>query len=650
MADVESRIVRKERDSVTIRFVGDSGDGMQLAGTQFSTTSALAGNDIATLPDYPAEIRAPAGSLAGVSGFQLNFSSSETLTPGDQPDTLVAMNPAALKTNIADLRKGGLLILNDDSFTEKGLKLAGYTEDPQKSGSLEEFQVFRLSITKMTLDAVEPSGLNRKSAIRCKNFFALGLVYFLYDRPMEATLKWITQKFGKKPDVSEANTLALKAGWNFALTTELAQSGFRVTRAKYAPGTYRSINGNTAIAYGLITAAQKAGLHLFYGSYPITPASDILEELAHHQGFGVRTFQAEDEISAIGASIGAAFGGDIAVTGTSGKTTPATLLGEMVSNAIPDTVVGGNMGVSLLDTVSTPSEQTTAILELSSFQLRYLGQMGWRPDIAVVTNFAPNHLDIHEGMEDYRLCKQQLIVHQTARDVTILNADDPDVETWSSVTDGEVRAFGLNGLGPKGGFVVGEQIVSRQDESERTICSVRDLRVPGVHNQANACAAACAAIAAGVGLGLIAESLVSFRGVEHRLELCATLGGVSFYNDSIATSPERTIVAIKALERPVILIAGGSDKGLDYGPMGKLVSERIKLVVLMGETAGKIETAVIGIPVEVVDGLEEAVLLAAANAEEGDAVLLSPASASFDMFVNFEERGRRFKDLINRLA
>ena len=343
-------------------------------------------------------------------------------------------------------------------------------------------------------------------------------------------------------------------------------------------------------------------------------------------------------------------GRSIAVTGTSGKTTTATLLGEMVSNAIPDTVVGGNMGVSLLDTVSTPSEQTTAILELSSFQLRYLGQMGWRPDIAVVTNFAPNHLDIHEGMEDYRLCKQQLIVHQTARDVTILNADDPDVETWSSVTDGEVRAFGLNGLGPKGVFVVGEQIVSRQDESERTICSVRDLRVPGVHNQANACAAACAAIAAGVGLGLIAESLVSFRGVEHRLELCATLGGVSFYNDSIATSPERTIVAIKALERPVILIAGGSDKGLDYGPMGKLVSERIKLVVLMGETAGKIETAVIGIPVEVVDGLEEAVLLAAANAEEGDAVLLSPASASFDMFVNFEERGRRFKDLINRLA
>ena len=343
-------------------------------------------------------------------------------------------------------------------------------------------------------------------------------------------------------------------------------------------------------------------------------------------------------------------GKSIAVTGTSGKTTTTTLLGEMVSNAMTDTLVGGNMGVSLLDRLSTTSEQTTDVLELSSFQLRYLGLMGWRPDIAVVTNFVANHLDIHDGIEDYRLCKQQLIIHQTAGDVTVLNADDPEVRTWSSVTDGEIRLFGLKRFGSQGVFVEDEQIVSRQEDRERGICSVHDLQVPGAHNQANACAAACAAMAAGVGLDLIAEALASFGGVEHRLELCAILKGVSFYNDSIATSPERTVVALNALDRPTILIAGGSDKGLDYGEMGKLVSERVKMALLMGETAGKIEAAITGISVERASSLEEAVQLAAANANEGDAVLLSPASASFDMFANFEERGRCYKTLVGRLS
>ena len=341
-------------------------------------------------------------------------------------------------------------------------------------------------------------------------------------------------------------------------------------------------------------------------------------------------------------------GKSIAVTGTSGKTTTTTLLAEMVSNAIPDTLVGGNMGVSLLDRLSSTSKQTTAVLELSSFQLRYLGMMGWRPDVAVVTNFTENHLDIHDGIEDYRFCKQQLIVHQAAGDVTVLNADDPDVRTWASVTDGEIRSFGLNRFGSNGVFVENEQIVSRQEGSERGICSVRDLRVPGEHNQANACAASCAAIAAGVGLDLIAEALASFGGVEHRLELCAVRNGVSFYNDSIATSPERTVVALNALDGPIILIAGGSEKGLNYARMGQLVSERVKMAVLMGETASKIEAEITGISVKGASNLEEAIQLATANAHEGDAVLFSPASASFDMFANFEERGRMFKTLVSR--
>jgi 2-oxoglutarate/2-oxoacid ferredoxin oxidoreductase subunit alpha len=313
-----SEIIREEKEAVTIRFAGDSGDGMQLTGTQFSTTSALMGNDISTFPDYPAEIRAPAGSLAGVSGFQINFSSGETLTPGDQPDALVAMNPAALKMNLPDLHSGGIVILNDASFGDKDLEQAGYDKDPEQAGLLTAYQVVRMDITKMTLEAVKKTGISRKAAIRCKNFFALGLVYHLYDRPLDTSIKWIQSKFGKLPDVAEANTLALKAGFNYAHNTEIFQSKYRVAKAEYKAGTYRSINGNTAVAFGLMTAAQKANSPLFYGSYPITPASDILQELARHQGFNVKTFQAEDEISAVGASIGAAFGGVISATGTSG--------------------------------------------------------------------------------------------------------------------------------------------------------------------------------------------------------------------------------------------------------------------------------------------------------------------------------------------
>jgi 2-oxoglutarate ferredoxin oxidoreductase subunit alpha len=308
----------EELETVTIRFAGDSGDGMQVTGTQFTSTSAIIGNDISTLPDFPAEIRAPAGSLPGVSGYQLNFSSRDIRTPGDEPDVLVAMNPAALKVNIKDLESGGILVVNTDEFNDNNLKKAGYTGNPLEDGSLSGYRLFQLPITSLTLKALEGSSLAFKQRERCKNFYALGLMYWLYDRPMEPTLKWIDDKFGAKPEVAEANVLALKAGYNYADTTEIFTVHFHVGRSNIKPGKYRNITGNEATAIGFITASQLAGRPLFYGSYPITPASDVLHELSKHKNFGVKTFQAEDEISAIGAAIGAAFAGHIGLTGTSG--------------------------------------------------------------------------------------------------------------------------------------------------------------------------------------------------------------------------------------------------------------------------------------------------------------------------------------------
>jgi len=308
----------EEVDTVTIRFAGDSGDGMQITGTQFTSTSAIIGNDISTLPDFPAEIRAPAGSLPGVSGFQLNFSSQDIRTPGDEPNVLVAMNPAALKVNIGDLEQGGILVVNTDEFSEGNLKKAGYGSNPLEDGSLKGYRVLEIPITTLTLKAVEETKLPFKQAERCKNFYSLGLMYWLYDRPMEPTLNWISAKFAAKPEIAEANVLALKAGYNYANTTEIFNTHYRVARAQIKPGKYRNITGNEATAIGFIAAAQLAGRPLFYGSYPITPASDILHELSKHKNFGVKTFQAEDEIAAIGAAIGASFAGNIGLTGTSG--------------------------------------------------------------------------------------------------------------------------------------------------------------------------------------------------------------------------------------------------------------------------------------------------------------------------------------------
>jgi 2-oxoglutarate/2-oxoacid ferredoxin oxidoreductase subunit alpha len=305
--------------SVTIRFAGDSGDGMQLVGTQFSDTSAILGNDISTLPDFPAEIRAPAGTLAGVSGFQLQFSSSDIFTPGDEVDALVAMNPAALRTNLRYVKDHGLVIVNSDAFNQVELKKAGYSVDPLKDNSLSNYRIVQVPIDKLNAEAVKPAGLSNKQVDRCKNFFALGLVYWLYGRPIDASLKYIEDKFARKlPQVALANSLTLKAGYNFGETAELFEEHYHVEKATLPPGKYRKVTGNEAVVLGMATAGALAGKELFYASYPITPASDILHGLAELKNFDVVTFQAEDEICAAGAAIGAAFGGALAATGTSG--------------------------------------------------------------------------------------------------------------------------------------------------------------------------------------------------------------------------------------------------------------------------------------------------------------------------------------------
>ncbi len=308
----------QELERVTIRFAGDSGDGMQLTGTQFTRTAAVFGNDISTLPDFPAEIRAPAGSLPGVSGFQLSFSSNEIHTPGDEPDVLVAMNPAALKTNLGDLPPGGALIVNQDAFTQQNLTKAGYASNPLTDGSLKKYNLFEIPVSTLNARALEGLEMTNKQVDLTKNFFALGLMFWLYERSMEPTLRWIEEKFGQKPVIAEANIRALKSGYAFGETTEIFHTHYRVPSAHLAPGVYRNVTGNEATALGFVAASKLARRPIFYGSYPITPASDILHQLSGYKEFGVRTFQAEDEIAAIGAAIGASYGGAMGMTASSG--------------------------------------------------------------------------------------------------------------------------------------------------------------------------------------------------------------------------------------------------------------------------------------------------------------------------------------------
>src|SRR5712691_2672257 len=319
MATIETLPRKRETlEQAVIRFAGDSGDGMQITGSQFTNTAALFGNDLATFPDFPAEIRAPAGTLPGVSGFQINFSSRDVYTPGDSVDVLVAMNPAALATNIADLKTNGILIVNTDNFKETDLKKAQAKTNPLEDHSLDGYRLFKVDLTRLTRLALSDLGLDAKSMDRCKNFFALGMCYWLYNRSMDPTVRWIDDKFSKKPLLSEANKLALKAGYSYCEATEAFQISYEIPPAQLTPGTYRNLSGNQALAIGFVAASQKAGLPIFLGSYPITPASDILHELSMYKNFGVMTFQAEDEIAAITSAIGAAYSGALAMTTTSG--------------------------------------------------------------------------------------------------------------------------------------------------------------------------------------------------------------------------------------------------------------------------------------------------------------------------------------------
>jgi 2-oxoglutarate ferredoxin oxidoreductase subunit alpha len=308
----------EKRKEVVIKFAGDSGDGMQLTGGQFTSNTALIGNDLATFPDFPAEIRAPAGTLAGVSGFQIHFASREVYTPGDECDVLVAMNSAALKANLKSLSKTGIIIVNTDGFDSKNLRLAGYEENPLEDGSLESWHVYRIDVTRLTRECLKESSMGMKEKDRSKNMFVLGFIYWMFGRSLDSTIKFLEKKFASKPELIEANVKVLKAGYHYGDTTETFSTQFKVEPAELSPGNYRSIMGNEATGMGLIAASVKSGLPLFLGSYPITPASDILHYLARHKNFGIRTFQAEDEIAAVCAAIGASFGGHLALTSTSG--------------------------------------------------------------------------------------------------------------------------------------------------------------------------------------------------------------------------------------------------------------------------------------------------------------------------------------------
>jgi 2-oxoglutarate ferredoxin oxidoreductase subunit alpha len=428
-------------DRVIIRFAGDSGDGMQLTGDRFTSETAAFGNDLSTLPNFPAEIRAPAGTLPGVSSFQLHFADHDILTPGDAPQVLVAMNPAALKANLGDLPRGAELIVNTDEFTKRALTKVGYAADPLEDGSLDGYRVHRVPLTTLTVEALSDSGISRKDAERAKNMFALGLLSWMYHRPTEGTERFLRQKFAKRPEIAEANLAAFRAGWNFGETTEDFAVSYEVAPAKdaFPPGVYRNISGNLALAYGLIAASRRSGLPLYLGSYPITPASDVLHELSKHKNFGVRTFQAEDEIAGIGAALGAAFGGSLAVTTTSGPgvALKSETIGLAVALELPLVVVDiqrggpstglptkteqadllqamfGRNGEAPVPVVApaTPADCFTAALEAARIALTYRtpvfllsdgylanGSEPWRvpeteelPDLRVEFATAPNH-------------------------------------------------------------------------------------------------------------------------------------------------------------------------------------------------------------------------------------------------------------------
>ncbi len=402
---------------VTVMFAGDSGDGMQLTGSQFSSTTALVGNDLNTFPDYPAEIRAPAGTIYGVSGFQLHFSSKDIHTPGDSPDVLVAMNPAALKKNLPNLKKHAMIIVNVDAFTPKGLKLAKYESNPLEDGSLEGFEVFPVHITKMTESALKDTGLSPKDIVRSKNFFALGLMYWLFNRPLEPTMDWLKQKFAKHPELIDANIKALKAGYYFGDTAEFFTTRYKISPAKLTPGRYRSISGNEATAMGFVAASQLSGLQLYLGSYPITPASEILQYLSKYRNFGVLTFQAEDEIAGVVSTIGASFAGKLAITSTSGPglALKTEAVGLAVMTELPIVVIDVQRG--------GPSTGLPTKTEQSDLLQAMYGRNGEAPVVVVAASTPGDCFTM--AIEASRLALQHMTPVILLTDGYIANGTEP---------------------------------------------------------------------------------------------------------------------------------------------------------------------------------------------------------------------------------
>jgi len=413
------KVTREELESVVIRFAGDSGDGMQLTGSQFGATSALMGNDLSTFPDYPAEIRAPAGTTYGVSGFQVHFSSKDIRTPGDAPDVLVAMNPAALMVNLKQLKPHGVLVINTDAFTKSNLKKAGYETNPLEDGSLEPYRLLAVNITKRTMDAVRPLGLSSKDAGRCKNVWTLGLLYWLFDRDPSTTNHWLETKFAKKPDIADANKAALRAGHIYAENTALPNGihPYQVPKASLPAGTYRSIDGSTATAYGVVMGAQLAGLPVMYGSYPITPASALLHHLAKLKHMDVTTFQAEDEIAAVCSAIGAAFGGALGVTGTSGPglALKTEAVGLAISAELPLLIVDVQRG--------GPSTGLPTKTEQSDLLFAIYGRNGDAP-LPVLAAATPGDC-FHMAVEAVRIATQYMTPVILLTDGYLANGAEP---------------------------------------------------------------------------------------------------------------------------------------------------------------------------------------------------------------------------------
>ncbi len=413
----KKKVQEQELEEVTVMFAGDSGDGMQLTGTQFSNTSALAGNDLATFPDYPAEIRAPAGTLYGVSGFQLHFSSKDIHTPGDSPDVLVAMNPAALKKNLPNLKPHGMIIVNTDAFNKKNLTLAKYETNPLEDDTLAGYHVYKVPITTLTMEALKDSGLSTIEITRSKNFFALGITYWLFNRPLEPTLEWIEKKFAKRPELVDANKKALKAGYYFGETADYFTTRYKIKPAKLEPGTYRNISGNEATAIGFVAASQLSGLRLYLGSYPITPASEILHYLSAYKNYGVITFQAEDEIAGITSTIGASYGGALAITTTSGPglALKTEAVGLAVMTELPIVIVNVQRG--------GPSTGLPTKTEQADLLQAIYGRNGEAPVAVVAASTPSNCFDM--AIEASRLALKYMTPVILLTDGYIANGSEP---------------------------------------------------------------------------------------------------------------------------------------------------------------------------------------------------------------------------------